>query len=140
MLGPNGSGKTTTSAKLAWKLKEDGKTVTLAACDTFRAAAVEQLKAWASRLEVEIVASHTGADSAGADSAGVDAGSSDCARATAGMMAADTVMAGRLGPVDLDAVAMGANYFYLFYDLILKKLGYFFLSHPFICFLFSFSC
>ncbi|ATC64298.1 signal recognition particle-docking protein FtsY [Nibricoccus aquaticus] len=64
MIGVNGSGKTTTSAKLAWKLKEDGKTVTLAACDTFRAAAVEQLKAWATRLELEIVASHTGADSA----------------------------------------------------------------------------
>lgn len=64
MIGVNGSGKTTTSAKLAWKLKEDGKTVTLAACDTFRAAAVEQLKTWATRLELEVVASHTGADSA----------------------------------------------------------------------------
>jgi fused signal recognition particle receptor len=64
MIGVNGSGKTTTSAKLAWKLKEDGKTVTLAACDTFRAAAVEQLKTWATRLDLEIVASHTGADSA----------------------------------------------------------------------------
>ena len=64
MIGVNGSGKTTTSAKLAWKLKEEGKTVTLAACDTFRAAAVEQLKAWATRLQLEIIASHTGADSA----------------------------------------------------------------------------
>jgi fused signal recognition particle receptor len=64
MIGVNGSGKTTTSAKLAWKLKEEGKTVTLAACDTFRAAAVEQLKTWATRLGLEIVASHTGADSA----------------------------------------------------------------------------
>ena len=64
MIGVNGSGKTTTSAKLAWKLKQEGRTVTLAACDTFRAAAVEQLKAWATRLELEIVASHTGADSA----------------------------------------------------------------------------
>ncbi|MFT3783947.1 MAG: signal recognition particle-docking protein FtsY [Nibricoccus sp.] len=64
MIGVNGSGKTTTSAKLAWKLKEDGKSVTLAACDTFRAAAVEQLKTWATRLDLEIVASHTGADSA----------------------------------------------------------------------------
>ena len=64
MIGVNGSGKTTTAAKLAWKLKEDGKTVTLAACDTFRAAAVEQLKTWATRLDLEIVASHTGADSA----------------------------------------------------------------------------
>jgi len=64
MIGVNGSGKTTTSAKLAWRLKEDGKSVTLAACDTFRAAAVEQLKTWATRLDLEIVASHTGADSA----------------------------------------------------------------------------
>jgi len=64
MIGVNGSGKTTTAAKLAWKLKEDGKSVTLAACDTFRAAAVEQLKTWATRLDLEIVASHTGADSA----------------------------------------------------------------------------
>jgi len=64
MIGVNGSGKTTTSAKLAWKLKEDGKSVTLAACDTFRAAAVEQLKAWATKLNLEIIASHTGADSA----------------------------------------------------------------------------
>ncbi len=64
MIGVNGSGKTTTSAKLAWKLKEDGKTVMLAACDTFRAAAVEQLKTWADRLKLEIIASHTGADAA----------------------------------------------------------------------------
>jgi fused signal recognition particle receptor len=64
MIGVNGSGKTTTSAKLAWKLKQEGRTVTLAACDTFRAAAVEQLKTWATRLDLEIVASHTGADSA----------------------------------------------------------------------------
>ncbi len=64
MIGVNGSGKTTTSAKLAWRLKQDGKTVVLAACDTFRAAAVEQLKTWATRLELEIIASHTGADAA----------------------------------------------------------------------------
>jgi fused signal recognition particle receptor len=64
MIGVNGSGKTTTSAKLAWKLKQDGRTVTLAACDTFRAAAVEQLKTWAQRLDLDIVASHTGADAA----------------------------------------------------------------------------
>ena len=64
MIGVNGSGKTTTSAKLAWRLKQEGKGVTLAACDTFRAAAIEQLKVWGQRLELEIVASHTGADSA----------------------------------------------------------------------------
>jgi len=64
LIGVNGSGKTTTSAKLAWKLKQDGRTVTLAACDTFRAAAIEQLKTWATRLDLEMIASHTGADAA----------------------------------------------------------------------------
>ena len=64
MIGVNGSGKTTTTAKLAYKFKEDGQSVVMAACDTFRAAAVEQLKSWADRLKIEIVASHTGADSA----------------------------------------------------------------------------
>ncbi|HET7537732.1 MAG TPA: signal recognition particle-docking protein FtsY [Candidatus Didemnitutus sp.] len=64
MIGVNGSGKTTTTAKLAYKFKGDGQTVVVAACDTFRAAAVEQLKSWATRLDLEIVASHTGADAA----------------------------------------------------------------------------
>jgi len=64
MIGVNGSGKTTTTAKLAWRLKEEGQRVTLAACDTFRAAAVEQLKSWATRLDLDLVASHTGADAA----------------------------------------------------------------------------
>jgi fused signal recognition particle receptor len=64
MIGVNGSGKTTTTAKLAHKMKGDGQTVMVAACDTFRAAAVEQLKSWAERLKIEIVASHTGADAA----------------------------------------------------------------------------
>jgi fused signal recognition particle receptor len=64
MIGVNGSGKTTSAAKLAWKLKADGGTVLLAACDTFRAAAVEQLKTWATRLDLDLVAGHTGADSA----------------------------------------------------------------------------
>jgi fused signal recognition particle receptor len=64
LIGVNGSGKTTTSAKLAWKLKQDGRSVILAACDTFRAAAVEQLKTWGERLDLEVVASHTGADAA----------------------------------------------------------------------------
>lgn len=64
MIGVNGSGKTTTTAKLAHRFKGDGQTVIVAACDTFRAAAVEQLKSWAARLDLEIVASHTGADAA----------------------------------------------------------------------------
>lgn len=64
MIGVNGSGKTTTAAKLGFDLKQDGKSVVLAACDTFRAAAVEQLKSWAQRLDLDLVAAHTGADSA----------------------------------------------------------------------------
>jgi len=64
LIGVNGSGKTTTAAKLGWMLKQDGRSVTLAACDTFRAAAVEQIKSWAQRLDLEIVAAHTGADAA----------------------------------------------------------------------------
>ncbi len=64
MIGVNGSGKTTTTAKLAWMLQQEGRSVTVAACDTFRAAAVEQLKTWATRLDLDLVASHTGADAA----------------------------------------------------------------------------
>ncbi len=60
----NGSGKTTTAAKLAWMLSQDGRSVTVAACDTFRAAAIEQLRTWTERLKLELVASQTGADAA----------------------------------------------------------------------------
>ncbi len=55
MIGVNGAGKTTTTAKLAHKYKEEGKKVLLAAADTFRAGAVEQLEVWANRLEVGCV-------------------------------------------------------------------------------------
>ena len=64
LIGVNGSGKTTTAAKLAWMLKQDGRSVIVAACDTFRAAAIEQLRTWTQRLDLELVASHTGADAA----------------------------------------------------------------------------
>jgi len=64
LIGVNGSGKTTTAAKLAWMLKQDGRSVTVAACDTFRAAAIEQLRTWTDRLDLELVASQTGADAA----------------------------------------------------------------------------
>lgn len=56
VVGVNGSGKTTTIAKLARSFKSEGKTVLLGAADTFRAAAVEQLKLWAARLQIEVVA------------------------------------------------------------------------------------
>jgi fused signal recognition particle receptor len=64
MIGVNGSGKTTTTAKLAHKLKGDGQSVIVAACDTFRAAAVEQLRSWTDRVGIDLVASHTGSDAA----------------------------------------------------------------------------
>ena len=64
LLGVNGAGKTTTSAKLAWHFKEQGYNTLLGACDTFRAAANEQIQNWAQRLDVDIVSSHHGADSA----------------------------------------------------------------------------
>ncbi|WP_448950733.1 signal recognition particle-docking protein FtsY [Labrys neptuniae] len=65
MVGVNGSGKTTTIGKLAAKFSADGLKVTLAAGDTFRAAAIEQLKVWAERTRSPIVAREQGADSAG---------------------------------------------------------------------------
>jgi fused signal recognition particle receptor len=64
LIGVNGSGKTTTCAKLAWRLQQEGRTVTVVAADTFRAAAIEQLQAWGRRLDLEVIASQTGADSA----------------------------------------------------------------------------
>ena len=64
MVGVNGSGKTTTAGKLAYLLTRQGKKVTLAACDTFRAAAVEQLKLWGERTGSQVVASKQGADAA----------------------------------------------------------------------------
>jgi fused signal recognition particle receptor len=64
MVGVNGVGKTTTIGKLAQKFKNDGKQVMLAAGDTFRAAAVEQLQVWGERNDVPVVAQHSGADSA----------------------------------------------------------------------------
>jgi fused signal recognition particle receptor len=64
MVGVNGAGKTTTIGKLAQRFKEDGLSVMLAAGDTFRAAAVEQLQSWGQRNEVPVVAQGSGADSA----------------------------------------------------------------------------
>ena len=64
VVGVNGAGKTTTIGKLASRLKKDGKSVMLAAGDTFRAAAVEQLQEWGDRHDVPVIAQHTGADSA----------------------------------------------------------------------------
>ncbi|HEX4270773.1 MAG TPA: signal recognition particle-docking protein FtsY [Rhizomicrobium sp.] len=63
--GVNGTGKTTTIGKLAKRLGEEGAKVTLAAGDTFRAAAIEQLKVWAGRAKAEFVATKAGGDAAG---------------------------------------------------------------------------
>ncbi|MBB1272616.1 MULTISPECIES: signal recognition particle-docking protein FtsY [Psychromonas] len=64
MVGVNGVGKTTTIGKLAKKFQNEGKSVMLAAGDTFRAAAVEQLQVWGERNEIPVIAQQTGADSA----------------------------------------------------------------------------
>ncbi|WP_082916338.1 signal recognition particle-docking protein FtsY [Pseudoalteromonas neustonica] len=64
MVGVNGVGKTTTIGKLAKQFQDEGKSVMLAAGDTFRAAAVEQLQVWGERNKIPVIAQHTGADSA----------------------------------------------------------------------------
>lgn len=64
VVGVNGVGKTTTIGKLAKRFQNEGKSVMLAAGDTFRAAAVEQLQTWGERNKVPVIAQHTGADSA----------------------------------------------------------------------------
>ncbi len=64
IVGVNGTGKTTTSAKLAYHIQSQKQTAVLAACDTFRAAAIEQLKLWGARLKVEVIAGAYGADAA----------------------------------------------------------------------------
>src|SRR5262245_13961048 len=64
VVGVNGTGKTTTSAKLAHLVQSQGSTALLAACDTFRAAAIDQLYLWGQRLKVDVVACADGADAA----------------------------------------------------------------------------
>ena len=64
IIGVNGAGKTTTIGKLSNRFKKDGKRVLVAACDTFRAAAIEQLEAWAERSQVDLIKHEAGSDSA----------------------------------------------------------------------------
>jgi fused signal recognition particle receptor len=64
MVGINGAGKTTTTGKLAKRFQAEGRSVMLAAGDTFRAAAIEQLKVWGERNDVPVIAQHNRADSA----------------------------------------------------------------------------
>ena len=62
LIGVNGSGKTTTCAKLAYQLQTQGLSVAIAACDTFRAAAIEQLEVWGNRLNIPVIKRSLGAD------------------------------------------------------------------------------
>lgn len=64
LCGVNGNGKTTTAGKIAWRYKAKGKKVMLAACDTFRAAAVEQLQVWGERIGCAVISAPHGADPA----------------------------------------------------------------------------
>lgn len=64
LLGVNGTGKTTSTAKLAHQLRQDGRSVLLAACDTFRAAAIEQLKIWGQRTGCDVISGQYNSDSA----------------------------------------------------------------------------
>jgi fused signal recognition particle receptor len=64
LIGVNGSGKTTTAAKLGWRARQEGRTVHLGAADTFRAAAAEQLEAWGARLEIPVTSAAPGTDPA----------------------------------------------------------------------------
>jgi len=73
LVGVNGTGKTTTLGKLAHRYRSEGRSVLVAAGDTFRAAAVDQLKAWADRTGVEVIANQSGADPASVALDGVEA-------------------------------------------------------------------
>ena len=64
IIGVNGTGKTTTAAKLAWFVQQRGELALLGACDTFRAAAIEQIKLWGEKLKIEVIAGAYGADAA----------------------------------------------------------------------------
>lgn len=90
MVGVNGTGKTTTTAKLASRLTNDGDKVVMAACDTFRAAAIDQLKTWGERLNTDVIAGEYGADPASVAHDGISAAKSR----DAGFLIVDT--AGRL--------------------------------------------
>lgn len=73
LVGVNGTGKTTTAAKLAWRLQQDGRSVLLAAADTYRAGAIAQLQVWANRLRVPCVAGAPGGDPASVAFDAIDA-------------------------------------------------------------------
>lgn len=74
LVGVNGSGKTTSAAKLGWQFKQQGKKVLLVAADTYRAAAVDQLKVWADRLGLPLISGQDGADPGAITYDGIQAG------------------------------------------------------------------
>jgi fused signal recognition particle receptor len=76
MVGVNGTGKTTTAAKLAWRLQREGRSVLLAAADTYRAGAIAQLQVWANRLDLPCVAGSPGGDPAAVAFDAIDAANS----------------------------------------------------------------
>jgi fused signal recognition particle receptor len=76
LIGVNGTGKTTTAAKLAWRLQQQGRRVLLAAADTYRAGAIAQLQVWANRLEIDCVAGSPGGDPASVAYDAIDAANS----------------------------------------------------------------
>jgi fused signal recognition particle receptor len=76
IVGVNGTGKTTTAAKLAWRLQREGRTVLLAAADTYRAGAIAQLQVWAQRLGIPCVAGSPGGDPASVAFDAIDAATS----------------------------------------------------------------
>ena len=102
-IGVNGSGKTTTIAKLAARLQRDGRTIALAAADTFRAAAIEQLRIWGEQLGTPVIAQRAGADPGAvafdavtaAESRGLDAVLID----TAGRLQNKTQLMAELGKI-----------------------------------------
>jgi fused signal recognition particle receptor len=103
VVGVNGSGKTTSIAKLAWMFKHEGKSVVLGAGDTFRAAAVEQLKIWADRLDVEFVSGKAGGDPAAvafkATERAAETGADVCIIDTAGRLQTQTNLMDQLGKI-----------------------------------------
>jgi fused signal recognition particle receptor len=76
LIGVNGTGKTTTAAKLAWRLQQQGRRVLLAAADTYRAGAIAQLQVWANRLAIDCVAGSPGGDPASVAYDAIDAANS----------------------------------------------------------------
>ncbi|GJL94439.1 MAG: hypothetical protein DHS20C05_08440 [Hyphococcus sp.] len=103
MIGVNGAGKTTTIGKLAQKFKADGKSVMLAAGDTFRAAAIEQLTVWGERTNTPVIARDVGADAAGlafdAVKAAQEAGSDVLMIDTAGRLQNKTALMDELAKI-----------------------------------------